>query len=102
MYRSDWRDKLGLGQGAKEYHTAYECPAFMYDLDGKPIPCTVRHGSWGQLLVVESDKMIGGMSGSPIVDIAGNAIGMVCLGSETTGGSNNPLLVNNLPGWLLP
>jgi hypothetical protein len=97
-------DKLELSEEERKPHTDYECPAFMYGLDGKRIPCTVRHRSWGQLILTDSEKLIGGMSGSPIVDTEGNAIGMSCLASGSGTGfsaSNNPLLVNNLPGWLV-
>ena len=52
--------------------------------------------------------ILGGMSGSPIVDASGGAIGIVCTGTNTTidpefcsEGGPNPRLSENLPMWLL-
>ena len=52
-----------------------------------------------------AEKIVGGMSGSPIMAEDGTAIGVVCLSAE---GPNplgaegpNPRLMGNLPGWFL-
>jgi hypothetical protein len=47
-----------------------------------------------------------GMSGSPILNDSGRAIGVVVIGAETYGQQRDlsgphPILVRNLPGWLL-
>lgn len=55
-------------------------------------------GIWGASLTIDRTK--GGMSGSPILDDAGQAIGIVAVG----GGEREdlqPILTRSLPGWLL-
>jgi Trypsin-like peptidase domain len=56
------------------------------------------------------DPTEAGMSGSPILNDAGLAVGIVALGTETVSDSGKrtceraegqPILVRNLPGWLL-
>jgi hypothetical protein len=67
----------------------------------------VRSTIWGPSLVVGPTE--GGMSGSPIVNDAGRAVGIVSQGRETEGKDGarknedaaQPILTLNLPGWLL-
>jgi S1-C subfamily serine protease len=50
------------------------------------------------LLKIDRDEMIEpGMSGSPIISMAGRAIGVMSTGSDNTGGSVNPVIVETLP-----
>jgi hypothetical protein len=58
------------------------------------------------VLTAMEGKLVGGMSGSPIVSAEGAAIGVACQGAEDgagnqTGPAPNPSLLGNLPGWLL-
>jgi hypothetical protein len=52
-----------------------------------------------------AENIIGGMSGSPIVDDDGAAVGVLCTSSGgqkgSTEGGPNPRLTHNLPGWVL-
>jgi hypothetical protein len=75
-----------------------ECPGFMLSLNNAWSPCTVRYHPNSMLMISDAaENIAGGMSGSPIIAPDGTAIGVVCLGSETSG----PRLTGNLPGWLL-
>jgi hypothetical protein len=72
--------------------------AFMLSLNNASSPCTVRYHPNSMLMISDAaENIAGGMSGSPIIAPDGTAIGVVCLGSETSG----PRLTGNLPGWLL-
>jgi hypothetical protein len=86
--------------------TAQPATAFMLGLDptllvtGKPLVI-------GIVLWVENtdSPILGGMSGSPIVDPAGRAIGLVSVSggadkTEHTETGPNPLLAARLPAWL--
>jgi hypothetical protein len=79
--------------------------AWLLPLEGPWFPCKVRNkGRW--LHLSEAAQYIqGGMSGSPILDDSGAAIGLV---SITSGGNIDkhteglsPALEASLPGWLL-
>jgi hypothetical protein len=48
-----------------------------------------------------AERVLGGMSGSPIVAEAGTAIGVVCTTTSPREGGPNAHLSDNLPGWLL-
>jgi len=56
-----------------------------------------------------AQPIVGGMSGSPVISHDGAAIGIVAVGTssgfqdrcEDQYGSPNPMLVRDLPGWLL-
>ena len=52
-------------------------------------------GIWGASLDIDPTKS--GMSGSPILNDAGQAIGIVAVGGERL----QPILTRSLPGWLL-
>ena len=82
-------------------------PGWLLSLDGNWMRCNVRHHS-GPLWIENAEYGIrGGMSGSPILNEDGLAIGVVCvsgggpdLESHTEGGPN-PRLTHHLPGWML-
>jgi hypothetical protein len=75
---------------------AEEGPVWMMSLEGPWYSCPARHRGRGLWVAGSSD---GGMSGSPIIDAEGRAVGVVCLG----GAAENlaPNLAADLPGWLL-
>jgi hypothetical protein len=75
-------------------------PAYLVALDGQLVDCTVRHS--GTHLWVEAVRagIVDGMSGSPVLDRAGMAIGIVSRSKGTREG-RSPRLVAHLPGWLL-
>jgi hypothetical protein len=72
-------------------------------LDGKWIPAVARH--FGGPLLLKEPVTQGGMSGSPVLDESGRAIGVVCSGAETVGGNTDFLwsitcrLMRSLPRW---
>jgi hypothetical protein len=83
-----------------ESEVGTETEAWVLSLDGKWLRCTVQNG--GRFLAIRegNDLIKGGMSGSPIIDINGAAIGLV----STSGGAGfsfNPSLLDCLPPWLL-
>jgi hypothetical protein len=89
----------GTFSGAKEAETA----AFLFSLDRQWFGCKVKSG--GRMLWIEdaAQKIVGGMSGSPIITPDGTAVGVVCLSSSIAGhtsGGPNPLLWDALPGWI--
>ncbi|SDJ17589.1 MULTISPECIES: hypothetical protein [Bradyrhizobium] len=73
--------------------------AFTLSLKGEWQCCTVYNN--GRLLVITegADAIKGGMSGSPIIDINGAAIGLVSTGSDSH--NKNPSLMDCLLPWLL-
>lgn len=74
-----------------------------------PTKLQVSAGHYGTSLAIGPSKP--GMSGSPILNCRGQAVGIVALGSETGDADGNrreedeawgqPILTRNLPGWLL-
>jgi hypothetical protein len=93
-------------------------PAWLLALDGHWFPCEARATSYLGLthagvpigfglleLTKATDGVMPGMSGSPILNKHGEAIGVVCLSGgkdeRRTEGGPNPRLLGNLPGWLL-
>jgi hypothetical protein len=82
--------------------------AWLYSLDEHWFQCHVWRLPGGPLWLSEATEGIkGGMSGSPVRNEEGRAIGVV---SASSGGSDledhreggpNPALTRNLPGWLL-
>jgi hypothetical protein len=89
-------------------------PARLVSLDCRLFDCTIVHSGRGHSLWVEdaAEPIRGGMSGSPILDNHGRAIGMVCTAGgivtedgrtigEVNGGGPNPKLVDVLPAWLV-
>lgn len=78
--------------------------AWLMGLDGDWGRCTVK--SINATLWIEDalDGIHGGMSGSPILDDGGTAIGVVVAGhtgKSCTSGGPNPSLPGNLPEWFL-
>jgi hypothetical protein len=71
-------------------------PAWVLSLDQEWLAVAVRYWCGPLILVSDSTVVVGGMSGSPIVDSAGFAIGAL-----STGNGPNPRLTYDLPGWLL-
>jgi hypothetical protein len=88
-------------------------PARLVSLDCRLIDCTIEYSGSSRLWVEDAAEPIrGGMSGSPILDLDGRAIGVVCIGAgdvtedgrtigEPHKGGPNPKLVDASPGWLL-
>ncbi len=81
------------------------CPAWLLTLDARWVRCDVRHNGGPLWLSNASEPIMGGVSGSPIIDSDGAAFGVMCTAggttNEHTGGGPNPKLVDSLPGWLL-
>jgi hypothetical protein len=81
----------------------------LYSLDGRWFPCRVERMAGGPLWLSEAAEAIrGGMSGSPVRNQEGRAIGVVAVsrgaGSDLDDhreGGPNPALTRNLQGWLL-
>jgi hypothetical protein len=67
-------------------------------LTGEWATCKVVH--WGGPLMLHGFHAIGGMSGSPIVNEHGHAIGLINTGSagDVYGGPHTNLM-HSLPGW---
>jgi hypothetical protein len=81
-----------------------DTPVSVLSLGGKWIPAVARH--FGGPLALKEPITQGGMSGSPVLDESGNAIGVVCSGAETVGGTTkaplwsvNCRLMRSLPRW---
>jgi hypothetical protein len=83
----------------RQRHDAHTEAAFILSLDGEWEPCTVRYDGRYLMICEGADQIRSGMSGSPIIDINGDAIGLV----STRGGKGNlnPSLIDCLPPWLL-
>jgi hypothetical protein len=75
--------------------------AWVLSLDGEWQSCTLHNG--GRFLSIEQNNLIeSGMSGSPIIDSNGNAIGLISTSGGGEHGHNmNPNLLDCLPQWLL-
>jgi hypothetical protein len=86
-----------------------EGDAYLLMPDGSWSGCRIRQTDQGMILMRHAAKGIhGGMSGSPILDGKGKAIGLVSMSSgsnrENSEGDRegaSPSLANHLPGWLL-
>jgi hypothetical protein len=74
--------------------------AWTMSLAGEWQKCIVHNG--GRFLTLDSDaKIKSGMSGSPIINDKGAAIGVISTGRSGIGGNVNPSLTDCLPPWLL-
>lgn len=82
----------------------------MLALDGQWVPTTLEvfPSVGGESLSIDPPEA--GMSGSPILNDAGRAVGIVAVGTETVSKNGErqnqwtgpqPILVRDLPGWLL-
>jgi hypothetical protein len=90
--------------------TAKSGPGWVLSIGGRWIRSRLEmfSGMGGESLMIDPTEP--GMSGSPILNDAGLAVGMIALGTETVRESGErknersgpqPILVQNLPGWLL-
>jgi len=110
-------DEQELGDEADAYHEltdgtpvvrigdARSGPGWVLSLEGQWVPSQVElfSGIGGASLTIDPTKP--GMSGSPILNDAGRAIGIVAVGSAKASASGGregpqPILMRNLPGWL--
>jgi hypothetical protein len=76
-------------------------PAKVLSLGGEWISCRVTHQD-GPLWIEVDQVTEDGMSGSPIIDDAGRAIGVVCSGNGVAGQSGSSVqcrLMHSLPRW---
>lgn len=81
-------------------------PAWLLTLDRQWMRCVVEDAGGALWNQNPAPPIMGGMSGSPILnEDGGSAIGVVCSSGSDDAGFNisgpNPQLVENLPGWLL-
>jgi hypothetical protein len=76
-------------------------PARLLSLDGRWFSCTIRHFGGPLWITHAAERVVGAMSGSPIVAVAGTAIGVVCTITSPREGGPNARLADNLPEWLL-
>jgi len=74
--------------------------AFLLSLDLRWHACRVHN--FGGPLWITGVKMVGGMSGSPIIDKDGRVIGVVCTGSESENIKDHDGLMRSLPRWMTP
>ena len=86
----------GLPVGSVDLRRA-ECDAWMLSLTGEWFSCHLVARPRALMIVSAAERTENGMSGSPIVDDNGQAIGAV---SSATGASQ-PQLASQLPAWLL-
>jgi hypothetical protein len=89
---------------------AHSGPGWVLSLDGQWVRTTLKVIRGLQGVGLSIDAAEGGMSGSPILNNFGRAVGIVVVGSETVGHDGNrtnerawgqPILKRDLPGWLL-
>jgi hypothetical protein len=74
--------------------------AWLLSLEGEWFGCEVWHHPEGPFWIRNAAQpIVGGMSGSPILNDDGAAIGVACTGEGGEGGPN-PCLAAHLPGWL--
>jgi hypothetical protein len=80
-----------------------ELDGWLLALDGAWFHCTVHYDKDGPLWLRDaSRRIVGGMSGSPILAKKGSAIGLVSTSNiQGNEGGPNPTLRYHLPGWLL-
>jgi hypothetical protein len=91
---------LPIGEGIR-HPVNFWAPARLLSLDGRWFSCTIRHFGGPLWITHAAERVLGGMSGSPIVAEAGTAIGVVCTITLPREGGPNARLADNLPGWLL-
>jgi Trypsin-like peptidase domain len=87
--------------------TPGEGSARLLALDGRWFECRVRHTGGGLWLHECKQPIAGGMSGSPVLDKDGAAIGVVSVAGGVSGepllqGGPNPNLTRDLPAKFLP
>jgi hypothetical protein len=69
--------------------------AHLITLDGKLVRCQVASFGRSLWLPEGAELVVNGMSGEPILDLRGRAIGVI-----STGTVANPYLMGNLPTWM--
>jgi hypothetical protein len=75
-------------------------PAWTLSLTGEWQKCIVYNG--GRFLTLDADaKIESGMSGSPIINEKGAAVGVISTGSSGVGENHHPSLSDCLPPWLM-
>jgi hypothetical protein len=79
--------------------------AWLLSLEGEWFECDAWHQSEGPLWIRNAaEPIVGGMSGSPILNDDGAAIGVLCVSSkgrtDNREGGPNPYLAAHLPCWL--
>jgi hypothetical protein len=80
-----------------------DTPAFLLSLDLRWFARRVKN--IGGTLWITQAKTVGGMSGSPIIDKDGRAIGLVCTGSESENidyDGPHTQLMRSLRRWMTP
>lgn len=75
---------------------AWEGSARLLSLDGRWLRCTLWASSRALWIKDAAEPIVGGMSGSPILNDDGAAVGIVCVATGP-----NPLIALQLPRWLL-
>jgi hypothetical protein len=81
-----------------KWHALPGAPAWVLSLDGDWLRCTVHNG--GRWLTLDGVPIKSGMSGSPILNADGAAIGLISTGNEGFGRNTHPSLMDCLPPWL--
>ena len=72
--------------------------ARVLSFDGKWMPCSVHNT--GRFLTISGVEIEGGMSGSPILNADGAAIGLISTDDEGYGNNSHRSLIDCLPPWL--
>lgn len=89
------------------YHPNVQGMAWLLGLGGEWGGCQIRSKRFGSLWITEAvEGIVGGMSGSPILNTAYEAVGVVStsggsLNTPHTEGGPQASLRYNLPGWVL-
>jgi Trypsin-like peptidase domain len=116
-------DDQELGDEAKAYHEltdnvpvlrigdARSGRGWVLSLDGHWVRTTLEVSSGPEGMVLSIDPTEDGTSGSPVLNDAGRAVGVVVVGPKTASTADGerrneragpqPMLMRNLPGWLL-
>lgn len=79
--------------------------ALLLSLGGHWFLCKAKPNRRSLSLSDAAEDIVGGMSGSPILDDNGSAVGVVCISTglgKSRGDGPNPRLSRNLPAWMLP
>ena len=101
-YKALMATATALSIGDRVRHPVnFWAPARLLSLDGRWFSCTIRHFGGPLWITHAAERVLGGMSGSPILAETGTAIGVVCTITSPREGGPNARLSDNLPGWLL-
>jgi hypothetical protein len=80
----------------------HKARAWLLAHNGTWARCRVSRRGSGLWISGANGGIASGMSGSPILNAAGRAIGVLCCSRDSSGGGPNPNLSAHLPAWLLP